>query len=310
MGFTKDPALSALVNYRHQRSGRQFSGIIAYLNNHDHAHISQLNPHHRDLFEGAQATAKQLGYKLEEFWLKSPELEYNLDRISNILSARGIEGLIVGPQQSPHTTLDLKWELFSSVQLFFSLESPRLHTISTDVYAAVQRVFAELCQLGYRRIGFISDPHTDERVNNLYTAAYFSSQHKLPYRKSCLKPLIEVDFSDKTLATWLKKENPDAVIALTPTVINRLQDPEFIGKESIGIASPYQHSDFTEIGHIVIDKQSVGAQAMRLLASLIEQNDKGVPVHPITHLIFPSWTPGNSVHKVGPPVSLAHQSLR
>ncbi|MGE9290878.1 MAG: LacI family DNA-binding transcriptional regulator [Puniceicoccales bacterium] len=310
MDFVRDPALSALVSYRHQDQKRKFTGSIAYLNNLDTPRITEINKHHRELFLGAKETAEQLGYQLEEFWLKDPDLENRLNRISQILSARGTLGLIVGPQQAPHTSLPLNWELFSNVQLFFSLESPRLHAISTDVYSAGQRVFSELCKLGYQRIGFVSDMQTDERVHNLYSASYFTSQYKLPPHCARLDPLILKKVEKEPLKKWFDEQKPDAVIVFMGYVIPFLQDKEFTNGKKIGIAAPYPQDEYPGIAHISIDRRVNGSQAMKLLATLIERNEKGIPEQPLTHSIIFDWNPAKSLKQVGSPIELIHPAQR
>src|SRR5208282_2052451 len=69
MGYVPDPALSALVAYRHGSRPRKDQPTLAYVTHWDSALGWKESPAHRDFHEGATAKACGIGYQLEHFWL-------------------------------------------------------------------------------------------------------------------------------------------------------------------------------------------------------------------------------------------------
>lgn len=309
LGYRPDPALSALVSYRHGRSSKQFKGILAYINSLDEPKVTQTNQHHRELFEGAVAAAEKMGYKVEEFWLGAPDFTKNPERASKILAARGTQGLIIGPQMRAHSALALDWKEFSNVQLFFSLESPRFHTITNDVYWAVYRGYHELCKLGYRRVGLVLSEAADERVDCRYSAAFLAVQQKLPQSFSRLPPLRDRGLNAVGFKQWIRQHKPDALINFNVQVADFLNKLKIRIPEDLGLVLPYPLSVFPEAAHASVNRSGLGEKAAQVLTSLIECNERGVPSLPVAYTITPIWHRGKTTRQIGPPVEMDYPAL-
>src|SRR5690606_1218113 len=93
-------------------------------------------------------------------------------RAVDILSARNINGLIIAPQPSAHSILNLQWEHFAAVSIGYSLEQPLLHTVSNCHFRSMATVHKQLRKLEYRKIGLVMPQKHDERVGNSYLASY------------------------------------------------------------------------------------------------------------------------------------------
>ena len=303
MGFVPDPALRALVAYRHQKTTPAFAGTIAYINNSAEPKLTLKQGYHQNLFSGASEMGKHLGYNVEEVWINEPG--FNRSRISNILQARGIQGLILGPQVSAHAELNMDWGHFSVVQVGFSLESPRFHTVGADVYFSVFRIMHELCQLGYKKVGLVLRTHQDERVENRYSGAYLAIQHKLPKSFKRL-PILRVDRIDgNTFERWFDKYQPDALICGQNKCLEFLKTKGRSVPGDVGYVTPF-YSGLDGIAHAHGRQEVTGSKAVEVLSALIDRNEQGIPESRIIHSIEPLWIPGQSVQEVGPPVPLEH----
>src|ERR1043166_7237444 len=130
IGYQPDPLVSTLMSHlRSRRAGKQVSTI---------AHVSMTSTRgdwrnwhpYRQVIEGATQRGNELGYTLEEFWLKEPGMTAR--RMNDVLKTRGIRGLLVGPvpRQIGHVSLD--WSRFAAVVLGYSVWQPSLHRTAPD----------------------------------------------------------------------------------------------------------------------------------------------------------------------------------
>lgn len=301
MGYQPDPALQALVAYRHGKTKTSFLGTIAYLNNYDEPSIVKTISLHRNLFSGAQQRGQELGFNVEEFWLNEPRL--NPKRISEILSARGIQGLLIGPQPMPRAEMNLDWERFAAVQLGFSLRSPRFHTVITDQFQVGVRIMRELCSLGYQRIGLIMHGEQDARAENRYSGAYLALQQRLPKSLPRIPILWSEVIDEANFRRWFVRHKPDAIMGPTTRPLAFLKKMNIRIPKDVGYALSYPfEQDTLRFAHSEGHQEAAGALAVEHLGSMLMRNELGVPAMPISLLVSPDWNPGNTVRKVGPPV--------
>jgi DNA-binding LacI/PurR family transcriptional regulator len=296
LGFHPDPALRALVTYRRSKNARGFAGTIAYLNNTSFPSVVNKVNIHREVFKGVRGRADLLGYQAEEFWLREPGMTSK--RITGILRARGIQGLIIGPQERPHGRMDLEWDHFCTVSIGFSLEYPSFHVVAGETFKSMLLCMRELSKLGYQRIGLVILPDQDERTQNRYIGAYHAAWECLPRRKPI--PILRTALlNEETFSKWFKKTSPDAIIGPNEKI------PKFLEKlgcripGDIGFACPFCVDRFS---HADGCPQEVGRAAAELVSNMIDRNETGVPTSPRTLMIEPLWVPRPSLKKVGDPI--------
>src|SRR5436190_10140612 len=113
IGYRVNPLVSALMQSR--RTGRKVKHLtLAYVTNYPTRYGWRPGFHARpDFFPGAVARAKDFGYRLEDFWLGEPGM--TPERFGDILTVRGIHGIIIGRLPPGQSSLDLAWERFSCV---------------------------------------------------------------------------------------------------------------------------------------------------------------------------------------------------
>lgn len=299
MGFRPDPALQALVAYRQSKTQAGFAGTIAYLNNTAHRSVVKRFALHRNFFNGARRRGAELGYSVEEFWLGDPGL--SATRSSEILVARGIRGVLVGPMPATHANLALDWSQLAAVRLSFSLESPRLHAVRANHFLGLALCFRELEALGYRRIGLAINDEQDERTEGRYSGSYLAAQSRLPVRRRV--PLLrESRITAESLVCWYRRSRPDAIIAAAADIRRHLESAGIRSPQHVGLAYPYTppQEDAGWVACADGQQESVGAAAVDLLAGMLMRNERGVPAVPFNLSIDPVWKPGRSVQKQRP----------
>lgn len=301
-GYWPDPALRALADYRLNKRNRAYHGTIIYINNTDQDNVTKSVRLHNRFFMGAQEQAEKLGYKVEEFWLKQRSM--TPERASKILCSRGVDGLLVGPQAKPYTTLHMDWEKFSAVAFGFSLASPRLHTVIANLFNSVWFCMREMCSLGYRRIGMVLEHHQDDRTEHRYIGAYKAAQESLPSVFPRL-PILRADaLTEDSFNAWFDENKPDGLLSLNHTVIGFLNKRGLGVPEDIGYSSPFSITQYDHISHVDGSKEEVGVAAMAFLSSMIDRNEKGIPKSPRNLFVDPIWVPGKTLRKVGPPIEI------
>lgn len=305
LGFRPDPALQALVAYRQIHARPGFAGSIAYLNNTPHPSVVRRVEVHRNFFNGAKRRGAELGYKVEEFWLARPGT--SLSRSTEILLARGVQGVLVGPMATPHVRLPIDWSRLAAVRLSFSLETPRLHAVRANHFLGAAICFRELLALGYRRIGLVISNDQDERTELRYSGAYLAWQNRLPKRLPRLPILHQPTVSEASFLSWLKQHQPDAIIAAAANVRRYLEGANLRLPDDVGLAYPYTASgeDAGVVACADGRQEAVGAAAVEFLAGMLMRNEIGLPAVPCNLAIDPEWKPGKTVRRRGPTIPLA-----
>ena len=125
LGYRPDPMMSALSAYRREIRAPKYRATIAWLTNFAGRDEWKQYYSFREIFDGANERAAQLGYKLDPFWLR--EAGMTVERATRVLTARNISGLLIAPQGRSHARLRLDWSRFSSVAIGYTLTRPELH---------------------------------------------------------------------------------------------------------------------------------------------------------------------------------------
>jgi LacI family transcriptional regulator len=301
LGYRADAMLAALCAYREMKRPAIEKGVIAWLTNHRSEEGWKVSACNRDYFHGASCRAAERGYRLEELWLAAPGM--NGRRMSKILWTRGIQGVLLPPQEKIGS-VDLEWSNFSAVTFGYTLTSPRLHLVSNHEYRTMGTLFSELNRRGYRRVGLVNLRNQDERVDHNWLAAYLVEQNRL-----CLDdpipPLIMETWCDEDFLSWLKEFHPDAIVTKLPDVLTSLKRAGFQIPEDIGVA--YHSLDEGRRGLSGMKKNAyqIGVMAVDLLVDMLHRNERGIPLRPYLLMVEGTWYEGNTVRGVAMAVSAA-----
>jgi LacI family transcriptional regulator len=208
LGYTPDPMLAALNAYRVAHYKRGSRSVLAYLTGLPGRddYLNAYTP--RSYWEGAQARAAQLGYKLEHFWVREPG--FTDERWSQILFSRGIRGVLLGSFPGDLPALNFEWERFCTVRISQSPHSPRVDTVSHNQMQVVRLAMQKVREHGYRRPGLVLYPLSDERSSQLWSAGYLVAQQQWPAGSRV--PALQNAWSKAALTSWLTEHRPDVVM--------------------------------------------------------------------------------------------------
>lgn len=298
LGYRPDPVLRAFHSYRRNSRQVSFQGTLAWVDNFSRGHLLRAVPAFEAYFNGAKQRAEQLGYKLEKFWLGAPDMSQG--RMTDILLVRNITGLLLPPQPDAHMELDLDWREFSVVTFGYTLARPRFHSVCNHHYQSVLTVIQRLRERGYERIGFALSVDTNERVQRHWLAGFLVDRQVLP-KKQWIEPLMIEAGPPKpdVVGRWVRRWNPDAVVAIDPLVAEAAQAAGVRVPEDVAFGLCGDTKYDTHFAHIDENSGVIGATAVDMLAGMLQRNERGIPTHPIRMMIEGVWVDGFSAPRRG-----------
>lgn len=295
LGYRPDPMLSALAGYRRTKSAVPIGATLAWINQWSNPRALRSYREFDLYWQGAAETATQLGYRLEEFVMGR---DLTAERLQKILHARGVRGLLLPPHPDGLAFQNFDWSEYSVIRLGLSLPEPRVHAVVSDQSECAVLAYTRVRELGYRRIGFISSPRFDRNTRGNFRAGYLRLQSDHAASTARLPTLLlEEDATPATAArlrAWLDRAKPEAVIAthsLLPTLLDRLgvRVPRDLAVATTSVLDGKFPAGIDQNCH------EIGAVALRTLAGLIHQNERGVPRYFRRTLVEGRWVDGASL---------------
>lgn len=275
MGWQPDPEIARLMT--RLRTGRRAMEppALAFVWSDRRDTVSP-SPWGAELFEGATRRSAELGYQLEEFHLKARGM--NGRRLSEVLLARGIRGLILSPLISrSRARVPIRWKDFSSVVIGLGYARPELHRVHHHHFLGMMTALRVLRRQGYRRVGFYSERTVNERMFGAWAASFLTHHPLPPAQASELLRLVRrparEDFLD-----WVRQARPEVVIDSGQRCLNWLGDLPAADRPLTCTLS--WSRDRPELGGIDQQAAVLGAAAVDLLAEQVGSNARGVPEHP------------------------------
>ncbi len=299
-GYRPEPMLSALAAYRQMNKPSIYHGTIAWLCN-NFTHSSMMAVHlYQQYFDGACWRANGLGYQIEEYSLRDAEM--SPARMTDILQARGVQGVLLPPQPQAGIELDMRWDQFSTLTFGFSLLKPRFHVVSSTQYRNSMIAVQCLNNLGYERIGFFGNTEFDGRTDGNFTAGYRTATKKMAHSKNI--PFLLTRENSKLSETlveirkWIAHWQIDAVVCVTG-MQDLLVKAGCRIPEDIAVALLNTQAEFQEFAGMDEQGFRTGAAAVDCLVGMIHRGERGVPEVPYQMLIEGKWMDGPTA----PPVA-------
>lgn len=299
LGYRPDPMLASLAAFRRSKQGIAITSTLAWINQWPDPRALRRLREFSAYWHGAFDAAGRLGYRLEEFVVGR---ELSRERLHHILTARGVRGILIPPHAHGLDLGDFDWSPFAVVRLGLSVPHPRAHVVTSDQMNCARLAFERVHASGYRRIGFVTSPRFDRNTAGNFRAGYLGAQDVSQSLRRRLSPLFLDDEPTAVdlgrLRRWLAKEKPDAVISThagLPRLLQRAgrRVPRDLGAVALSVLD----GNF-EAG---VDQNSyeVGQVALRTLAGLIQQNERGIPQFCRRILVEGRWIDGASLPAAG-----------
>jgi LacI family transcriptional regulator len=308
MNYRPDPFLRALASYRSPRPAEHARPTLAYVTNwHTRWGWKQV-PAHAGFFAGAESKARELGFRLEHFWLHEPGITQQ--RLGHILADRGINGVILASHSRElGDQLQLDWERLCAVKIDYFPHEPRLHNVTNNQCDIIRLAMRRLAALGYRRPGFVVHRGWNHAVDNNWTAGYGAALEELP---GCARLPVHVFPAAQPVARWFHETNasvradagpfarwlarhrPEVVIAKAAYVLPLIKAMGLRIPRDLAFADLFLNRAGGRIGGVRQNHDRVGGMAVEIVSGQLQHDKFGVPAIALKTYVDGTWFDGAS----------------
>ncbi len=291
LGYQPDPMLAALANYRKGKSTAQITAAIAWINAWSPA--GQLRRHKE--FDAYWTGASKAAAKFDSIRNNLSNIVFcTPERLHQILSARGITGILLPPQRPHPEWGSFPWENYSVVRFGRSLKHPETHVVTADQVANTMLAFRKMQERGYQRIGFVTYEGDLFERGHLFEAGFLMAQRSVPEKQRlpiCVIGNTPGSGRAETILKWKEKYKPDAIFTDQGALPEILERAGIRVPEDIALAVTTVLDAEADAG---IDQhpEEIGRVGFLTLNSLINDGAKGIPVIPRQNLVAGSWVDG------------------
>lgn len=298
LGYHPNPYISTLMRIRRQGKALKERPVLALVcaqrtsdgwRNHPAATIRQMR-------EGALERATFRGYRVQEFWLHRDGMSN--ERFSEMLHARGIQGMLLSPLAEGDPTPLLRWEYFAAVSLSVPLPNLTLTTVCNDHYFSSLQTARECHRRGYRRPGIVLREIHQHRFQGRWEAGVLMASQMMPGIE-LIEPLYMDALDPVALLRWIKRVKPDAIITPSadnaPEIISTLRQAGLRVPEDVGVAVLASPQLGAPVSGIYQNGTMIGALAVDTLISLIERHEQGLPAQATTLMVEGQWNEGETL---------------
>lgn len=296
LGYTPDARLASWMTSIRETRTRDLLPV-AWLNSSSEEAAWRTHSYLTPYREGAEKRCTDLGYRIEEFWLRKPGM--TSARLSKILYNRGIHGVILAP---PHDGLGmgrvkLDWQHFSCASFEEKvLLAPQIHRVAQDWFYNTTLALKLLRRLGYRRIGVYLGGQLERRSSHASRAAVNYFHLRIPPAERTplminMEPSVRLD----QFSAWMKRVKPDVVVGQQSELLEAVRASGFRVPEEVGVVHTALEDDCADWAGVWARKREIGAMAADVVIARLQKNDFGLPYVRSNTLIPGQWHPGKTL---------------
>lgn len=299
MGYRPNAMATALARLKKGSSVVPVQAALAWLNFWSKPEKLRSYREFDCYWQGALLAAEKFGFHLEEFPAGG---RVPLSRIEDILLARGIAGILLPPLPFTPDWGAFNWSRFATVRFGRSLDEPQSHVVTANQVANAVLAIDQIAAHGYRRIGFVVG-HPRHTPRRLFDAGYLSAQQEMEEDRRlpiCWLDDANIAASRERLASWLKKQKPDAILSDCVILTPLLKELGVRVPEDLGLAVTSVLDGGGDAG-IDQNPMEIGRVAVLALVSLVNDNAFGIPPIYREILIKGKWVNGSCLPQISSP---------
>ncbi len=304
MGYRPDPMLRALAEHRRAKSDSHFQAAIAWLNYFP----VRVYPDRYAIFnryrDGAKKRSEELGYAFEDLYPRIDKLTPSVLR--RILTARGINGLLVPPHLEPHAHWDFDLTGFSAVTFGYSMGSPHLHVVGNNQASSSVLAVKKLREYGHRRIGFILCEDLHERTAHKFAAGFLGEICQEDYFHERPIFFYKDHLKSSDWESWYRDFRPDAIILSGENEVSCLIEAGKNIPTDVSVCLLTPHKNTKKWACVDQREEEIGALSVDTLIALLHRNETGPADNPHHILIESTWRDGKSVRQRKPNKTRKH----
>jgi LacI family transcriptional regulator len=299
IGYERNPMVGTLMSAMRRSRASSLRGVLA-VGEIVEPDRPEHGLFHRELFAGCNACAEELGFRIEYFRVNEGGL--TPQRLSSVLKARGIRGLILLPSWRTPDFSRFDWSWFAGVYADYIAETPTLNSVCCDHYRSMLELLGRLSERGYRRPGFIVEAGRDERVHLRMSAAVLAFQSGRAGGQ-WIEPFCVPEISAPVVADWIARERPDVVLSHHPDVLDWIQQAGYPVPERVGFVGLNVTKSRRSCAGLDLKPREIGHCAVEILIGQIQRQHWGVPRFPTNTTILGEFIDGPSLSRPSRPFS-------
>lgn len=292
-GYHADPTVSALMaRLRTLRTDavRETVGFVTAWPTRDGWREA---PNHARFFVGARRRAQEAGFSVDEFWLREPGMTSR--RMSRILRARGIRGLILCSLPHVGGRLALEWQHFACVTKGLTVQHPPVHRVVSSHFEDMHLVLAELGRRGYRRVGLVLGEALSVRVDRAWLASFLLHQQDVAGGDRVPPLIARTPAAETDFARWFKAARPEVILFSDQPVQTWLERLRVRVPGTVGLVHLDWSPELAPLAGLDSNPELLGEAAVELLVGQLQANELGIPKHEKIIAVRGRWVAGASV---------------
>ncbi|MGJ3242492.1 MAG: LacI family DNA-binding transcriptional regulator [Opitutales bacterium] len=297
-GYRPNPQVAHLMAHIRNARPADRQAVIAFLSRFPSVEaLKASSRERRESYEGAVARADRLGYRIDHFTLEPTP--GSCRRISEVLQARGIRTVILGPQNGMTPQIELAWECFSIATLGFSAFKPAMHRAVRNAYMDMHLALKRLRQSGHRRIGLVIRADEDQRTLYSYSAALLVlNRHLDPAER--VPVLSESAITPEAFLRWVETNEPDAIVSFDGREAGWLEEAGIRVPRDLSLVNLCLDPATSAGSGVCPHWGRLGGMAVDLAVATTQRNETGIPTDPGLSLVHGYWVDGASHRVRGP----------
>lgn len=292
-GYKRNPMVGALMSAMRRSQGSTLKGVLAVAELLE-PERPEHGPFHRELVAGCRACAEELGFNIEVFQVGPGKL--TPERLSGILKARGIRGLVLLPAWHAPDFSRFDWDWFAGVYTDYITEHPTLNSVCCDHYRSLLELLHRLQELGYQRPGLFMEKERDERLHSRISAALaaFQAKQKPEARVPLLLP---AEISRQAFTRWLTRHGPDVILSHHPVVLEWIHEEGLEVPGDLGFVSLNQTKTNRRCAALDLRPRLIGRAAVETLIAQVQRQVWGLPRFPTNTTVLGEFVEGQTLRR-------------
>ncbi|MDX2109657.1 MAG: LacI family DNA-binding transcriptional regulator [Verrucomicrobiota bacterium] len=286
--YIPDQTLSEIAVARWRKLPTQTGTVVGWLQNNP---LSE----YRTYRESAIKRALELGMRVEVFI----QDDYpSIPRLTQVLTSRGIRGLLVGPQFHPDLLDTFDWSQFAAVSCNRGRFELPIPAVIPDYFQSIMLCVERMKARGYRRLGAAlcqHDPvHIDDHCRHAawnYASALYGFDN-IPLWSG------PFDAADGFIQ-WVKEYKPDGILGIHSGMVWWLINAGYAVPGKIAFAT--LHQDFNQDdGTAGCDNRMahLGRKAVDQVALMLRTREVGLSQPRFTVTVAPAWVDGPTLPSI------------
>jgi LacI family transcriptional regulator len=293
LGYKRDAVLGDLMSHLRTIKVASIQASLGFVTGWPTRDGWREAPNHRRFYAGAVEQANALGYSIDVFWLGAPGM--TPARMTGILRARGIRGLILQSLPVANSRLHLNWRHFACVTKGLTVKYPPVHRVISSHYDDMQLVISKLKSKGYQRLGLVLGRSHDLRVGRAWRASYCLHQSEIPASRHIPALLVAEGGSAAQFSRWLTAHRPDVVLFADQPVQQWIKDLGIEVPEQIGLVHLDCSPDSNPLSGIDSNPEVLGQAAIELLVGQLHAREYGIPRLEKVVEVLGRWVEGKTL---------------